>query len=64
MALFREILNDVRKNIALAEQNIKELEPEITRAQQAGIDVAADQRRLTELKETVRKMKLQYGTGK
>ena len=60
MALPQEVLKQIKENVALAEKQIKEIEPEIEKAMLAGIDVSDQRKKVTELKTQVAKLKTQY----
>lgn len=60
MALPPEVLKQIKENVALAEKQIKEIEPEIEKAMLAGIDVSDQRKKVTELKTQVAKLKTQY----
>ena len=55
-----DALTKLKSAVANYDAQIQNIEDEIARAQRAGIDVTSLNTRLATLKETVRKIKLQY----
>ena len=61
MPLSEETLKKIRDDLRDAEKSLKEIEPEIQKAQTAGIDVSAQLKIARELREKIDKMRLVYG---
>lgn len=61
MALPQQVLDQVKRTVAQAQQQIPELEKDIQQARLAGLDTTDLDSRLYQLKTTVTKLKQQYG---
>lgn len=63
MALSSEQKERIQERIKKAEELIPEIEEDIQKALDAGLDVSDKKKKLAELKEKVQNLKLQYGSG-
>lgn len=61
MALSEDQREMIKQRIEQAEEQIPEAEKDLADAVKAGIDVSGEQKRLSELKDRIRKMKRVYG---